>query len=157
MQKNPINLTKVLKAMADFEHAAAELYGMCGQTWEADKEFWADMERAEIKHAENIIRMSEIVSLKPEGCQSGHTFKPEAIWTSISGIQWNIERLVKKEITEKNMLFIARDVEQSMLESKYGDAVKSNDPEYQSLLKEIISDTVAHRERLNNKIREISS
>jgi hypothetical protein len=52
------------------------------------------------------------------------------------------------------MLFISRDIEQSILESRYGEIVKSSDVEFQSLMKEIESETLAHREFLNDKIKE---
>jgi hypothetical protein len=141
--------------MADFELAAAELYRTCSQVWDVDKEFWADMQQAELKHAKNVNRLTDIVSAKPGDYTTGHMFNPAAVQTSISGINGNIQRLVKREIARKNMLFIARDLEQSMLERNYAEIVKTNDPEFQSLVKEILSDTVSHREQLNRKIREM--
>ena len=157
IQKDTANLTNVLKAMTEFELAVAELYRACSQTWLVDKEFWADMEKAEMKHAENINKMNRIVSEKPERFEMGHVLKPAAIQTSISGIKSNIQRLKKKELFQKNMLFIARDLEQSILESHYADIVRTNDVEFQALINQVLSDTVAHREWLNKKIREASS
>jgi hypothetical protein len=52
------------------------------------------------------------------------------------------------------MLFISRDIEQSFLENRYGEIVKTNDTEFQSLMNEILLDTLAHREFLNDKIKE---
>lgn len=155
IQKSSTNLISILKSMADFELAAAELYRTCSQVWDVDKEFWADMQQAELKHAKNVNRMTDIVSAKPGDYTTGHMFNPAAVQTSISGINGNIQRLVKREIARKNMLFIARDLEQSMLERNYAEIVKTNDPEFQSLVKEILSDTVSHREQLNRKIREM--
>jgi hypothetical protein len=155
IQKFSPNLVTILKSMADFELAAAELYRTCSQVWDVDKEFWADMQQAELKHAKNVNRMTDIVSAKPGDYTTGHMFNPAAVQTSISGINGNIQRLVKREIARKNMLFIARDLEQSMLERNYAEIVKTNDPEFQSLVKEILSDTVSHREQLNRKIREM--
>jgi hypothetical protein len=156
IQKSSPNLISILKSMADFELATAELYGTCSQIWEGDKEFWSDMQQAEVKHSRNIRRMTDIVSSKPGDCTPGHVFTPAAVQTSISGIKAHIQRLVKREIARKNMFFIARDIEQSMLERNYSEIVKTNDTEFQSLVNEILLDTVAHREQLNKKIRELS-
>ena len=155
IQKCSPNLISILKSLADFELATAELYGTCSRIWEDDKEFWTDMQQAEVKHSRNISRMTDIVSSKPGDCTPGHVFTPAAVQTSISGIKANIQKLTKREIARKNMFFIARDIEQSMLERNYAEIVKTNDPEFKSLIDEILSDTVAHREQLNRKIREL--
>ena len=155
IQKSSPNLIRILKSLADFELATAELYGTCSRIWEDDKEFWTDMQRAEVKHSRNISRMTDIVSSKPGDCTPGHVFTPAAVQTSISGVKANIQRLAKREIARKNMFFIARDIEQSMLEKNYSEIVKTNDAEFQSLVNEILSDTVSHREQLNKKISEM--
>ena len=155
IQKSSTNLIGILKNLADFELAAAELYQTCSQIWADDKEFWTDMQRAELKHSGNINRMTHIVSAKPGDYTPGHVFTPAAVQTSISGIKGNIQRLVKREIARRNMFFIARDLEQSMLEKNYAEIVKTNDAEFQSLVNEILSETVSHREQLNKKIREM--
>jgi hypothetical protein len=155
IQKSSTNLVSILKNLADFELAAAELYRTCSQVWEVDKVFWVDMEHAELRHSANIKRMTDIVSAKPGNFIPGHVFAPAAVQTSISGIKGNIQRLAKREIARRNMFFIARDLEQSMLEKNYAEIVKTNDAEYQSLVSEILSDTVSHREQLNKRIREM--
>ncbi len=157
LQKSSPDLIGILKSLADFEMATAELYGTCSRIWDGDKEFWSDMQQAEVKHFRNINRMADIVSSRPGDCTPGRVFPPAAVQTSISGIKANIQRLAKREIARKNMLFIARDIEQSMLERNYSEIVKTNDAEFQSLINEILSDTVSHREQLNKKIREIGS
>ena len=52
------------------------------------------------------------------------------------------------------MLFISRDIEQSILEKQYAEIVRSANIEFHSLINEIISDTLTHREFLNDKIKE---
>jgi hypothetical protein len=69
-------------------------------------------------------------------------------------VQGSLQRLKDKEIIERNMLFISRDIEQSILEKHYGEIVRSNNVEFQSLMNEILSDTLAHREFLNDKTNE---
>ena len=157
IQKSSPNLISILKSIADFELATAELYRACSQVWDLDKEFWVAMQQAELKHSKNINRMTDIVCSKPGDFTPGRVFTPAAVQTSIAGVKGNIQRLLKREIGRKNMFFIARDIEQSMLERNYSEIVKTNDAEFQSLIKEILSDTVSHREQLNKKIKEIGS
>jgi hypothetical protein len=148
------NLEVVLNRMAEYESALAELYRTCSQIWPDNKYFWILMERGEVKHTQFIHKIKKIVKEKPEAFESGRPFKPAALQVSISGVLWNLQRVKNKEITEENMLFISRDIEQSYLESQFGEIVKTSETEFQSLMNEILSETLAHREFLNDKIKE---
>jgi len=148
------NLQIVLNRMTQYELALAELYRTCSQIWPENKYFWILLERAEVKHSEYLNKIIKMVTERPEAFELGRLFKPGAIQVAILGVQGNLQRLRNKEITEKNMLFIGRDIEQSILEKQYGEIVRSNDIEFHSLINEIIGDTLAHREFLNDKIKE---
>jgi hypothetical protein len=116
-----------------------------------------DMEKAEFKHADNLDRMNQIISERPENFELGRSFSPIAIKTFLSGIKSIIQGLKEKKIDEIKILFLARDIEQSYLENKYVEITKTEDNEFKSLMREIHSDTVFHRDYLNNKIREFTS
>jgi hypothetical protein len=148
------NFQGALKLMAEFELTLAELYRTCSQIWPNNKDFWLLLERAEVKHSQNLTKITKMVMENPEAFELGRPFKPAAVQVAILGIQRSLQRLKNKEITEKNMLFISRDIEQSILEKQYGEIVRSNNIEFHSLINEIISDTLAHREFLNDKIKE---
>jgi hypothetical protein len=150
-------ISEVLKNMGDLELAIGELYQTCGQLWSEHKEFWMDMEKAEFKHADNLDRMNQIISERPENFELGRSFSPIAIKTFLSGIKSIIQGLKEKKIDEIKILFLARDIEQSYLENKYVEITKTEDNEFKSLMREIHSDTVFHRDYLNNKIREFTS
>ncbi len=49
---------------------------------------------------------------------------------------------------------MARDAEQSILESRYTEILKSRDMEFQALVSDIASQTEMHKRLLNNKIAE---
>ncbi len=157
MQPNDTNqLQSILKRMVELELTIAELYRTCSQTWASSRTFWSDLEQAEVRHAGNINRMIKIISERPGSFELGRQIKPAAVQTSIAGIQWHLQRLRRKEMTESNMLFIGSDIEQTILEKNYSDIVKTNDAEFQLLLNEIVSDTEAHREVLNKRIGEVT-
>jgi len=151
------SILDVLKDMAECELTLAEFYRTCAQIWEEDKEFWLNLERQENIHAQNIDRMAEIISKKHERFESYRPFNPGAIKTMISGIENNIRRLKSGEISKNNVLFIARDIEQSLIEAKYDEIVKTNDIEYQNLVKEIVSQTVVHKGMIEKKIAKVKN
>jgi hypothetical protein len=150
------NIFDVLKNMEALERIVAELYLSCGQTASFDKEFWTDMGQAETKHARNIDRMVDLISKKPEGFELNSHFRSAAIKTATSGIQWHMGRLKKNEMTEEKMLYIARDLEQAVLENSYNNIVKTSNSEFESLMNEIVSDTVVHHDQLERKIKSLT-
>ena len=54
------------------------------------------------------------------------------------------------------MFFIARDTENSILESRYGEIVRTSDPEYLNLAQAITAETVRHRDSLSKKIEQLT-
>ncbi len=156
LQKVSENSLDVLKNMEAFEKGIAELYLTCSQTMSFDKEFWTDMGQAEIKHARNINRMMELISRRPESFSLNPHFKSAAIKTAISGVRWHMNRLKKNELTEEKMLYVTRDLEQAILKNSYDNIVKTSDSEFQSLMNEIVSETVAHHDQLKSKIKPLT-
>ncbi len=148
------DIRDILRLMKDLEQTVAELYRSCGESWPEDKEFWAKMEGAELKHARNIDEMIRIVSEKSESYQIGHRFKPPAVRTFISAVRSNIQRLSNREIGKDKILFIARDIEEALLESKYGEILPSGDSRLHSLMNEIILETKVHKDLLNEKMEK---
>jgi rubrerythrin len=147
------SILSILTVMKEYELTAAKLYHACKEIWIVDEAFWAEMEREEMKHSGNIDRMIERISKNPERFELGQPFKLPAVRTSIDGVKWNMERLKKKEITKERMLFVCRDLEQTMIESRYAEIVKTSDDTFQSLVNEIVSDTLSHHDRLDKRMK----
>lgn len=155
MEKRQLeSILDMLKIMKELELTAAEFYRTCGEIWIIEKDFWINMEQSELKHAQNIDLMIKISSEKPEKFELGHPFKHPAIQTFISGVKLDIQRLRSRKLSKGKTLFVARDIEESMLESKYMEIIRTNEPEFQALMKQIISDTLTHKEWLYEKMRQ---
>jgi len=154
MEKDFKTILDALKVMKEMELTMAELYRTCQSLWPEDDAFWRNLEQAEIRHAETVERMISILSQRPDDFGPHRLFKPAAVRTSISGVRGDIEKLKRGEIPKNKMLFIARDLEQSVIESKYFEIVKGQDVEFQDLVEELKIDTTAHRNELNKRIEE---
>ena len=148
------NILHVLQYMAQLELALAEFYEACAQTWEEDEDFWSRLGQQERQHAQNIRKMAEIISEKYEFFESFRPFNPAAVRTIISGIEDNRHRLKGGGISKRNALFIARDIERSLIEAKYSEIVKTTDIEYKNLLTAIITQTEAHENLIDKRIQE---
>jgi hypothetical protein len=144
---------RVLDWMINLELTISELYQSCAEVWPEEKDFWSVLAQAELQHVANIKKMVDIVAKKPKAFQKGRPFTTAGVNTALSGLKDNIQKIKNGEITKTRALFIAWDFEESLLEFKYGEIVKTNDIEYCGLLDEIVSQTVVHRNYINGKIK----
>jgi rubrerythrin len=140
--------------MKEIERIVSEFYVLCANTWPVDLQFWTELSREELEHENNITTMYRIVSNKPEHFEKGRPFNIFAVQTMITGIRNNIEKLKKGEIREDNAILIARDIEQSFIEFRYGEIVKTADIEYNTLVQKIVKETTQHKIKIDQKIRD---
>ena len=155
--QNLEHILSLLKEMEKCELTIARLYQTCADMWEEDKEFWLSLERQEQKHAKNINKMVELISEKDEQFECYRPFNPIAMKTIISGIEDNINSIKDGKFSREKALFIALDIEKSLIESKYGEIVKSENVEYQNLVGGIINETEGHKKLIQNKITKIKN
>jgi hypothetical protein len=149
------NISSTLEVMAELEEAISKFYLTAGDLWEEDRAFWSALAQAELTHAEDIRKMADILNRIPREFEIGRPLASAGIRTVISGVQNNIQKMRKGEITKKQFLFIARDIEQSLLESRYAEILKTKDPDYQQLVYDVSSQTEAHKALLARKIEEV--
>ncbi|MCX7965151.1 MAG: hypothetical protein N2596_00800 [Syntrophorhabdaceae bacterium] len=150
-------IIEVLKKMAMFEMTIAELYTICANTWEEDADFWLDIWRDEIRHAQYIKNIIEIITKRPERFEKGRPFNVFSLETTIKDIREKIEKIKNKEIPREKIFFIASDYENAYLEDRYGEIVKSEDIEYRTLMQKIVNETGKHKEKILKKIQEIDT
>jgi hypothetical protein len=150
-------ITKALESMIQYELILSDFYKQCADIWTKDQAFWQNLAHAELHHAENIQKMREIIVKKRETFEAGRPFNPIAINTAMTGLKDYTNKLTSGAFSCKKMLIIARDIEQSILESRYTEIVKTVDLEYQALMKAILSQTFEHKKIIEEKIQEIKT
>jgi len=147
------NILDTLVHMKETERIVAEFYRLCSDTWPADLQFWTELCKEELEHENNIAMMYQIISDKPEHFEKGRPFNIFAVQTMITGVRNNIEKLKKGEIREDKAIMIARDIEQSFIEFRYSEIVKTADIEYNTLVQKIVKGTTQHKTKLDQKMR----
>jgi hypothetical protein len=148
-------ITRALEAMSQYELTLSDFYKQCAGIWTEDQAFWQNLAHAEAGHAENIQKMREIIIKKQENFEAGRPFNPIAINTAMAGLNDDARRLTSGAVSFEKMLIMARDIEQSILESHYAEIVKTADLEYQTLMKGILSQTYEHKKIIQEKIDDI--
>lgn len=150
-------ITKVLDSMIQYELILSDFYKQCADTWTEDQAFWQNLAHAELHHAENMQRMREIIIKKQETFEAGRPFNPIAVNTAMTGLKDYTNKLTSGAFSCERMLIIARDIEQSILESHYTEIVKTADLEYQTLINAILSQTYEHKKIIQEKIQEMKT
>ena len=151
----PRNLQDVLDVMNDMvalEVALAELYEACSEQFPEDKNFWLAIKRQEELHAQFIGTLSELVASHPQEFQFGRPFNSTAIKTTLSSVRNYTETVRKGLLQRKRALFMARDIENSVLEAKYGDIVSTDNIEFRKTIDLISRDTLAHKNLFAAKV-----
>jgi len=150
-------ITGVLEAMRQYELLLADFYRHCAGVWTEDRALWDNLVSAEIQHADNISKMKDIIAGKQKNFAIGRPFNLVALNTAMAGLKENTRRLISGELSREKMLIIARDLEQSVLESSYAEIVKTADVEYNTLMKSILSQTYEHKKIIQDRIAGMKS
>jgi hypothetical protein len=158
-----INVSGVLRGILDtlvhmkeIERVVSEFYALCADTWPVDLQFWTRLSGEELDHEISIEKMHQIVSAKPDHFEKGRPFNIFAVQTMIAGVKNNIDKLKNGELRENNAMLIARDIEQSFIEFRYSEIVKTADIEYNTLVQKIVEETIQHKQEIDRKIAEIT-
>jgi rubrerythrin len=151
---NPTDLASILdtlKIISRLELAMAEFYGACAEVWEAEKPFWLSLKQEELQHIQNLAKMANIVAQRQAQFERNRSFNAVAIRTFISYVETTTQRARTGQIPKPDLshiLAIARDMEQSILESKFVEIVKTGDVEYLTIVRKILADTAAHKKKI---------
>lgn len=148
---------ETLELMARAEETLERLYETCAGLWLEDGEFWRGLAGEEKCHAEIIRTMAAMLSGNPDNYQAGRPFSTDALKTFISGIEQHIETVKGTVIPELKAMRVAWDIEQSIIESRYAEVVKTDDKRFQELAAEIIQETAVHRRLVGKKIIELQA
>jgi hypothetical protein len=142
----------LLEKMAELELVISEFYKCTGERWKENEGFWFGLSQEEVSHAEYLRKMADILKGAPQQFEIGLPLTIASVSEVISGVKNIIQRLKNGEFSEKGIMLLARDLEQSLLESKFTEILRTTNIKYNIMILEIESQTETHRQLLINKI-----
>ena len=154
------NIMNVLTAMARSEIAVAKLYQLCAEPEGDGRQFWLKLEHEELRHAQLVDRLAEIITQRPDRFAPKRAMNFAAIQTFTRYVDSIAQRILANEIPrtdQRRLLTAARDVEQSIIESRYHELVISDEPEFQTLMQAIVADTTDHKNRIVARLATLSN
>ena len=147
-------LQEMLSCLRELESSIGEYYKACSERWPRLEDFWLFLHGQELLHAEYVEQISRMVSLRPKNFMLGRPVNPAAVRTIRSGILDNITRIRRDRLYLIQALAIAVDLEQSALEQRLTDIVKSEDFEFEFLAKKITAQTERHRALVREELQK---
>ena len=140
-------LDEVADALIENELAVARLYEQFAETFEEDAEFWQGLATEEHKHARWIGEARDLARTEPVE-PAAPPVRLQAVEHMIQYVESIGERCRKGELTRVNAYALARDVENSLLESRiFGLFVPARD-QLRALQERLVRDTSMHRQRI---------
>ncbi|HSB80560.1 MAG TPA: hypothetical protein VLM91_17400 [Candidatus Methylomirabilis sp.] len=150
---------QILETIGRLEVTMAEFYATCAEVWTADSSFWQGLQVEEHQHSQNIEKMAAIITRRQDHFELNRAFNPTAINTFIAYVTSMIQRVREQReprLEPAQVLAMARDMEQSIIEGKYNEIVKTNDAEYLRMTRGILADTLVHRNKIADRLVAVS-
>lgn len=151
------DIVRLFELMAEVEKAIGYFYASCAETFDSEAELWTKLSHEEFLHADVIVKLSEMVTRKPDQFEVGKQFPTSAVRTILSRIHGDQQKLASGTLTMYGALLIAYHFERTIIELDYLDVVKANNPRHLRALENLVQATAKHRERIKKKLDQYSS
>jgi len=150
-------IVESLRLLKRSEQWLSILYKTCAGIWPEEAGFWEFMEHAELKHADYVDKITELFQETPEEFIPIIEFNPLSVQMMIDSTKQDVERMKNRELTKKQLLIIARDIENSLIENKFYELIRSKNKEFLQLIKEIKQQTMVHKSQLEERLKQLDS
>lgn len=156
MEENTFQkIIQLLNLLRETESALGEFYGRCAFFFPEDEDIWEELKSEEIIHAEQVERLTDIVTEKKEKFLLGE-FDPVTLKSFLDDIEDQRDILERGELTRDQAIAVARDYEDTLVEKQFLRIVESDDPEFIRLTEKIEQEEREHLEKLSDYIKSIS-
>src|SRR4030042_4109290 len=145
---------QILDTLHQIELIVAELYRRFSHSFVQDRVFWENLSQDEESRA---VRVTE---LKNTRLKNGSPFELGKInllglSTYRQRVESQLGRLKRGELRRQNAFFIARDLEKSLIERRFYESIRSENPEYRAIQEKIRKETEFHLQKLENYIKTL--
>jgi 1,2-phenylacetyl-CoA epoxidase catalytic subunit len=145
---------QILDILRDIELIVAELYKRFSRSFLQDRVFWENLSQDEESHAVMVSELKNTLLKNGSPFELGKLNIP-ALSTYRQGIEGQLVRLERGEIRRQSALFIARDFEKTLIEHRFYDSIRSENPEYRAIQEKIRRETEFHLQKLENYIKTL--
>lgn len=142
-----------LKLLAEAESNISAFYKLCAEAGGTRADFWAPMAESELRHAENLRKMSSLIAEEPELYTPGYSFSPASIRLFSLHMRSLVEDMRAGKIPPEKLFSIALEIENSAIEQNVSKIVETAKEEYNELARQIEYEAKDHRNAISESIR----
>lgn len=144
---------QTLTALAEFERALAAMYQACGEQWPSDRDLFAGLQQAELDHADCVGLIERLLMDHPERFNPNRPLTPEAARCQVDYVVARTVEFRSGDVALRTALLAMREIERSILESRFYEIVTTDDPEYHELIHRLRVETRYHVEAIEGRLR----
>jgi hypothetical protein len=145
---------QILDGLRHIELVVAELYKRFSRSFAQDRVFWEDLSRDEENHAGMVTELKNMLLKNGSPFEVGKT-SLTALATYRQGVEGQMSRLERGELRRPNAFYIARDFEKTLIERRFYETIRSENPEYRAIQEKIQRETATHLQKLENYIKTL--
>jgi|WetSurMetagenome_2_1015567.scaffolds.fasta_scaffold351948_2 hypothetical protein len=154
LDDKPSGSAQVLDALREIELLVAELYRRFARAFAEDRDLWEGLSREEEGHAA-LAEALKAMGSEAETPAALGKIHLAALETYKKGLEYQLGRLGRGEIARRNALFIARDLEKTLVERMYYDLVKGGGQDAGDIAARIQAETESHFGKLEAYIASL--
>ena len=143
----------VMNLMVEVERTCADFYQACSEAFSHDKDFWEQLAREEFHHAAVLVKLSDLVSRKPQEFEVGKLSPLSALRAFISRVQSDHQKLLRGVLAEKDALMAAYLIESTVVEQKYTEAITTRNDKFLEALEKLTKAEVNHKARIQERVK----
>jgi len=137
---------QLIELLAQHERAIGRLYSIYASNVPAFRTLFEELSEQEEGHAQLLEELGTAVS-EGELCCLVDRFNPMAVRTALAYVEQQIERSrADSYITSEQALSVARDMENSLIESKWFEVFEGDAPKLKETLEQLERETNKHRQ-----------
>lgn len=148
-------IRQVLIPMCEFKERLGDFYLACAELFPEDRNFWFQLELDVSGQVSSLRELIEFLYERPDLFAVNASFTPESVETVLHGVMEDIERVRDGSMQHDQALYIARDIESSMLVSRIPDVLTSTDPVWKKHFLDQKQELYLHRKRIADAIARL--
>ena len=145
---------QILDILHQIELIVAELYRRFSHSFVQDRVFWENLSRDEESHAVMVTELKNTLLKNGSPFELGK-INLLALSTYRQGVESQLARLQRGELRRQNAFFIARNFEKTLIERRFYESIRSENPEYRAIQEKIRKETEFHLQKLENYIKTL--